>query len=68
METRKGRIVLAGAAALALFAMVSPHNRADIRILTHDKSDLSPHRLQAAIDVGIVAISVLITWTAKIAR
>jgi hypothetical protein len=68
MDTRKGRIVLAGAAALALFALVSPHNRADIRILTHDKSDLSPHRLQAAIDIGIVAISVLITWTAKIAR
>jgi hypothetical protein len=68
METRKGRIVLAGAAALALFALVSPHNRADIRILTHDKSDLSPHKLQAAIDLGLVAISVLVTWTAKIAR
>lgn len=68
MDRRKGRIVLAGAVALALFALVSPHNRADIRILTHDKSDLSPHKLQAAIDVGLVAISVLVTWTAKIAR
>jgi|GEM_PF-500535 len=68
MDTRRGRIVVAGLAALALFALVSPHNRADIRILTHDKSDLSPHKLQAAIDVGIVAISVLVTWTAKIAR
>lgn len=60
--------MLAGAAALALFALVSPHNRADIRILTHDKSDLSPHKLQAAFDLGLVAISVLYTWTAKIAR
>lgn len=68
MDTRKGRIVLAGAVALALFAVVSPHNRADIRILTHDKSDMSPHKLQAAIDIGLIAISVLVTWTAKIAR
>ncbi|MES2442913.1 MAG: hypothetical protein V4574_08790 [Pseudomonadota bacterium] len=68
MTTRKGRIVLVGAAALALFACVSPHNRADIRILTHDKGDLSPHKLQAAIDIGLLAISVLVTWTAKIAR
>jgi hypothetical protein len=68
MDRHKGRIMLAGAAALALFALVSPHNRADIRILTHDKGDLSPHKLQAAIDLGLVAISVLVTWTAKIAR
>jgi hypothetical protein len=67
MKTQRGRIFLAGAAALALFALVSPHNRADIRILTHDRSDLSPHKLQAAIDLGLVAVSVLVTWTAKIA-
>ncbi len=54
--------------ALALVALVSPHNRADIRILTHDKSDLNPHKMQAAIDVGLVAISVLVTWSAKIVR
>ena len=67
MDRRRFRIGII-VAALALFALASPHNRADIRILTHDKSDLSPHKLQAAIDVGIVAISVLVTWTAKIAR
>ena len=68
MNTRKNGIVLAAAAALLLFAYASPHNRADIRILTHDKSDLSPHKLQAAIDIGLVAISILITWTTKLAR
>lgn len=68
MNTRKGRIVLAGAAALALLAMASPNNRADIRILTHEKGDLSPHKLQAAIDIGLVAISILITWTTKLSR
>jgi hypothetical protein len=68
MEAGKRRIVMAAIAALALFAALSPQNRADIRILTHDKSDVSPHKMQAAIDLGLVAVSVLITWTSKIAR
>lgn len=65
MDRRRVRIGIAALAALALFALVSPHNRADIRILTHDKSDLSPHKMQAVIDLGIFAVSVLYTWTAK---
>ena len=68
MDKRRGRIVAAAIAAFALFALLSPGNRADIRILTHEKGDLSPHKLQAALDFGLVAISVLVTWTAKIAR
>jgi len=68
METRRTRIVIAAIAALALFAMISPNNRADIRILTHEKGDLSPHKMQAAIDIGLVAISILYTWTDKLAR
>ena len=59
---------MAGLVALALFALVSPHNRADIRILAHQQGDPNPHRLQAAIDIGIVAVSVLITWTERLAR
>ncbi len=68
MDRRRIRIGIAAVTALALVALVSPHNRADIRILTHDKSDLNPHKMQAAIDVGLVAISVLVTWSAKIVR
>lgn len=68
MDRRRFRIGIAAVAALALLALVSPHNRADIRILTHDKGDLSPHKMQAVIDLGIVAISVLYTWTAKVVR
>lgn len=68
MNRRKGSIVLVAVAALALFAYASPGNRADIRILTHDKGDRSPHRMQAAVDIGLVAVSILVTWTAKIAR
>jgi len=68
MDQGKRRIVVAAIAAVALFAAVSPHNRADIRLLMHDKADLSPHRMQAAIDLGLFAVSVLVTWTSKIAR
>ena len=55
-------------AALALFAIASPHHRADIRFLTHDQGDHNPRRLQAAVDIGIVAVSVVITWTQKLTR
>ena len=59
---------MAGLAALALFAAYSPHNRADIRILAHEQGDPNPHKLQAAVDLGLVAFSVLITWTQKLSR
>ena len=55
-------------AALALFAIWSPHNRADIRILAHEQGDHNPHKLQAAVDIGLVAVSVLITWTQKLSQ
>jgi hypothetical protein len=54
-----------GLAAAALLVMAARHPSADIRILTHDRTDPAPHRVQAAFDLGLVAVSVLITWTAK---
>lgn len=50
-------------AACALAALVR-HPTADIRILTHDAGDPAPHRMQAAIDVGLFAVNLLVTWTA----
>lgn len=61
---RNRRIGL-GIAAAALLIMAARHPSADIRILTHDRTDLAPQRIQAAIDLGWVAVSVLITWTGK---
>lgn len=51
--------------AIALLIMAARHPSADLRILTHDRSDSAPRSFQAAIDFGLVAISVLITWTDK---
>jgi len=61
---RDRRIVL-GAAALALACLAARHPTADIRVFTHDAADPSPHRMQAAVDLGLVGMSVLYTWTAK---
>lgn len=54
-----------GLAVLALLAVTGTHNRADIRILTHQIGDKSPEQIQAGIDLGVVAISVLVTWTKR---
>jgi hypothetical protein len=55
-------MIVAVAALLALLAIVR-HPTADIEILTHRDGDPSPHRIQAAVDLGIVAVKFLLTWT-----
>lgn len=50
-----------GAALLLLLAVRQPS--ADIRIETHSASDLSPHKVQAALDLGMLALNVLVTWS-----
>lgn len=62
---RERRIGLLVALALLLVLTVR-HPTADIRILTHDASDLKPARVQAALDLGVIAVSVLVTWTKKL--
>lgn len=61
---RRGTIAAALALTLAGVAVVR-HPTADIEIVTHDATDPSPHRIQAAIDLGIVAVKLLVTWTAN---
>jgi hypothetical protein len=62
MIGRRRKIVMAGGAALAL------HPHADIEILTHQAGDLSPRKMQAVVDTGIFAVSVLVTWSRHFAR
>ena len=61
---RNRRIALLFAAALMLVA-VARHPSVDLRLLTHDSSDVKPHRLQAAVELGVASVSLLITWTSK---
>jgi hypothetical protein len=68
MIGRKRKIAMAGVAAIALVALTARHPHADIQILTHQQGDLSPLRLQAAIDTGLFAVSVLVTWSRHFAR
>jgi hypothetical protein len=53
-------------AILALLLLAVRHPSADIRILTHDATDRAPMRVQAALDLGVMAFSVLITWTKRL--
>jgi len=59
---RERRIGLA-IIAVMLLCLVARHPSADIRIATQDSSDPAPHHVQAAIDLGIVAVSLLWTWS-----
>ena len=54
-----------GLATAALLIAAARHPSASVNILTHDQSDRAPHRLQAALDTGLFAVSLLITWTTK---
>lgn len=62
------RIGMAGAAALLLLALAVRHPSANIEILMHQAGDLSPEKLQAAVDTGVFAVSVLVTWSRHFAQ
>ena len=62
MRNRRMTVAIAG---LMLVALAARHPSADIRVITHEASDRTPHQVQAAVDLGIMAFSVLVTWTGK---
>lgn len=61
----RNRRIMVGIVAVVALIAVARHPSADIQILTHDSSDPAPHRMKAAIDLGLVGISVLVTWTSN---
>lgn len=68
MSRRKRLVLVAGVIALTL-AIVRPQRpHADLEILTHRAGDSAPQQVHAAIDLGILAVSVLVTWSRQIAR
>jgi hypothetical protein len=48
---------------LVLLVLAARHPSATIRIDTHDGGDPAPHRMQAAVDIGLVGVSLLWTWS-----
>jgi hypothetical protein len=62
MRNRRIGLVLI---VLALIAVSTRHPTADIRLVTHDAADPAPRRMQAAVDLGAMGVSVLVTWTAR---
>ena len=59
---RERRIGLA-MLVLALLVLAARHPSATIRIDTHDSGDSTPHSVQAAVDVGLLGVSLLWTWS-----
>ena len=62
---RRRRTIAAALALMLATVAIARHPTADIQILTHDSADPSPHRVQAAVDLGVVAVKLLVTWTAS---
>jgi hypothetical protein len=62
---RNRRILLAMVATGAMLVMAARHPTADIRFLTHRTGDPAPHRFQAAVELGLVGVSLLYTWSAR---
>lgn len=61
MRNHKGTLLIAG--LVALTALAVRHPTIDVQLVTHDSRDPSPHRMQAAVDLGLVGVSILYTWT-----
>jgi len=51
--------------ALLLLCLAARHPSADIRIATQDYRDPAPHHVRAAVDLGVVAVSLLWTWSGR---
>lgn len=61
-DKRKIGLIAGGTLVLAL-AWQTP--TASLKIQTHDVTDVAPRKMEAALDLGIAAFSLLITWTAN---
>lgn len=63
---RHRRQIVVAAGLIALLSLAARHPTAELRFITHEASDPAPHRMQAAIDLGLVGVSVLYTWTQRL--
>jgi hypothetical protein len=65
MTPRFLRLAAIGAIFLALIASASPDRRAAISLDLHDARDVAPRHFDAELDLGIVALSLRLRWSAR---
>jgi hypothetical protein len=53
------------AAALVLVAAGARQPVADIQVLTHEAGDTQPRRMQAAVNLGLLGVKLVYTWTSR---
>lgn len=68
MSRHKRLLLIVGAIALVMAIARPQRPHADVEIRTHRAGDTAPQQVHAAIDLGILAVSVLVTWSRQIAR
>ncbi|WP_431471007.1 hypothetical protein [Sphingosinithalassobacter sp. LHW66-3] len=64
MRSRR-RIVLTVMGLLLVAGLAMKPPSADIRILAHSADDSAPSRMQAGVNIGLLAVSLLVTWSSK---
>ena len=63
---KRNRFILAlGVAALLLISLATDR-RADFSLAMQRQGDVSPQKVEAVVDLGLVAISVLVTWSRRL--
>jgi hypothetical protein len=66
MSGRARKIAFGALAALALIPLAVPDHHANLQINLERADDVAPQRLEAAFHLGLVAVSVLVTWSKRL--
>ena len=70
MKGAKGEVLYVGKAQILRSRVRSYWQKesptADLQLITHQANDPAPAKVKAAIDLGLVGISILYTWTRRI--
>lgn len=63
---KRNRIILALGVAALLLVSLADDRRAGLSIAMARQGDPSPQRMEAVVDLGLVAISLLVTWSKQL--
>ncbi|MDG2535004.1 hypothetical protein P6144_15195 [Sphingomonas sp. HITSZ_GF] len=66
MSGRARKIAFGALAAMALIPLASADRQANLHINMERPGDAAPQRLEAAFHFGLVAVSVLVTWSKRL--